>query len=419
MRIVAVHRSICFAALVGVSGCGESDPSAATSGPVTDSAGINIVTSPPGDVVYARVADEAVLSVGEQDGPEEYLFGRVASVARDGEGNLVVADSRAGEIRLFDARAGHLRTIGGKGEGPGEFGSLSGAWPGPAGGIVALDRGQQRITRFSADGSLIGTAGLAGIGEMGMFSTRGMAGAEMVLSQVTDMGLPSDEEAAQDLEEALEDDGAMVQFLRHRLDGTLVDTLARRRGERTSTSTSESGGMMLLQLLVVPFSPRPVAAGSPHGVAVSGGGRYEVGLFDVAGVLHRIVRLDEDPALRTDEHLEAHVRGSGRRLRDEASIQKTIDMYRDLPMPDRLPGYVDLLFADTGELWARRYGVPGGETAHFHWDVFGTDGHHLGRVEVSTSLRIREVSRNQVVGISRDELGVERVEVRDLTLSGG
>ena len=91
-------------------------------------------------------------------------------------------------------------------------------------------------------------------------------------------------------------------------------------------------------------------------------------------------------------------------------------MYREMPLPDRLPGYTKLLFADTGELWARRYIPPGGETAH--WDVFGTNGLHLGRVEVDTSFRIEEVSRGQVVGIATDELGVERVEVLDLGRAG-
>lgn len=411
MRVGANLHPVTFTALVTFVACGESD---APSGPrpqEIDSAGIRIVTSPPLDAMYARVAEQPALAVGELDGPEEYLFGRISSVARDGESNLVVADGRAGEVRIFDSWGRALRALGGKGEGPGEFGVLSGAWPGPDGGIVAVDREQQRITRFGPDGSLIGTADLAGIGEMGIFTTRGMAGAEMVLSQFTEFGAQPDAGTTRDLEETLEE-GSSVLFIRHGLDGGLVDTLARRPGEKTSTSTSGSGDMVMVQLVFVPFSPRPSAAGSPQGVAVTGGGRYEVALYDAAGEPTRILRLDEAPVQRTDEHLEAFVRGSGRRVPDEASVRAMMEMYGDMPMPERLPGYAGLLFADTGELWARRYLVPGGETTH--WDVFGANGHHLGRVEVPASLRIREVSRGQVVGIATDEMGVERVEVRGL-----
>ncbi|MDE2761321.1 MAG: hypothetical protein OXK74_00880 [Gemmatimonadota bacterium] len=408
---INLHRAT-FAALAAMVACGESDAPPGPRAVETDSAGIGIVTSPPVDAVYARLAAQPALTVGEADGPEEYLFGRIASVARDGEANLVVADGRAGEVRIFDPRGRHLRTVGGTGEGPGEFGWLGGAWPVPEGGIVAVDGSRQRIARFGADGSLTGTADLAGVGEMGIFATRGMAGAGMVLSQVTELGVPTDAEtSARDLEETLEE-GSSVLFIRHGLDGGVVDTLARRPGQKSTMSTSGSGDMAMVQVVFVPFSPLPSAAGSPRAVAVTGGGLYEVALFDAAGEPSRILRLDEIPVPRTDEHLEALVRSPGRRVPDEESVRAMMDMYRDMPMPERLPAYSGLVFADTGELWARRYLVPGGETAH--WDVFGANGHHLGRVEVPASLRIQEVSRGQVVGIATGELGVERVEVLDL-----
>ena len=415
MRVGIGLRPAGCMVLVAVVGCSEPDAPAGTGTQVTDSAGISVVTSPPVDAVYARLAGEPALSVGELDGPEEYLFGRIASVARDGAGNLVVADGRAGEIRVFDAQGRHLRTFGGMGEGPGEFRVLSGAWPVPN-GIVTVDRDQQRITRFGAEGSLVATAPFTGIDEMGLFTTMGMAGSGMVLNQVKDMGMASlDESSLDDAAEALEDDGASVLFLRHGLNGELVDTLARRPGEKMLMRTSGSGDMLSVDVLRVPFSSRPTAVGSPRGVAVTGGAAYEVALFGAAGELTLIARIDEDPPLRTVEHLEAHVRGSGNPfLQDEASVRAMVEMYQGMPLPDRLPGYTELLFADTGELWAQRFIPPGGETAH--WDVFGADGGHLGRVEVATSFQIREVSRGQVVGVATDEFGVERVEVRDFSL---
>lgn len=367
-------------------------------------------------MVYARLAGEPILSLGTLEGADELMFGRIASVARDGGGNLIVADNGAGEIRIFDAGGSHLRTFGRKGEGPGEFQVLSGAWPGADGTVVALDRRLGRITRFDPAGSLIGTAEFTGSG--GALTMRGLAGPEVVLSQVMDFGVtPSaDASALRSLEDAIEGDGASVVFLRHRLDAELVDTLARRQGQTMSMSTSGSGGQMSLQLLVVPFSRQPTAVGSPQGVAVAGGSDYEVALYNQTGALQRILRLRVAPPLRTDGHLEAYVRNSGSPFSDEASVQARIDMYRDMPMPERLPGYDELLFADTGELWARRYRQRGADMAH--WDVFGTSGQHLGRVEIPTSFRPEEVSGGQIVGVSTDDFGVERVEIRELTLSG-
>ena len=48
--------------------------------------------APPNDAVYAEVAEEPALALDALDGPEELLFGRIASVDRDDQGNLVVAD---------------------------------------------------------------------------------------------------------------------------------------------------------------------------------------------------------------------------------------------------------------------------------------------------------------------------------------
>lgn len=411
-----MRRALCGCAILVVGGCGGEEPSGAPEAQVTDSAGVTIVTSTPADMVYARLAGEPILSLGTLEGADELMFGRIASVARDGGGNLIVADNGAGEIRIFDAGGSHLRTFGRKGEGPGEFQVLSGAWPGADGTVVALDRRLGRITRFDPAGSLIGTAEFTGSG--GALTMRGLAGPEVVLSQVMDFGVtPSaDASALRSLEDAIEGDGASVVFLRHRLDAELVDTLARRQGQTMSMSTSGSGGQMSLQLLVVPFSRQPTAVGSPQGVAVAGGSDYEVALYNQTGALQRILRLRVAPPLRTDGHLEAYVRNSGSPFSDEASVQARIDMYRDMPMPERLPGYDELLFTDTGELWARRYRQRGADMAR--WDVFGTSGQHLGRVEIPTSFRPEEVSGGQVIGVSTDEFGVERVEVRELTLRG-
>lgn len=411
-----MRRTFAVPAALGFIACGEGGEAPAPRAAILDSAGVSIVTSPARDAVYAELAGEPALSVGEQEGPDELLFGLIGSVARDEGGNLVVADQQAGEIRVFGADGGHLRSFGGSGEGPGEFQQLVGAWPATGGGVVAVDGRLERISRFDAAGSLAGTAKLSNPDQVAFVTPVGLAGPETFLCQVRPLFMPSVDESPT-LEEILdEEEGLPVFFVRYGMDGRVLDTLARRPGRKRKLSTTGSGDMVIVQLLTVPFSLQPAGTGSPQAVAVTGGGEYEIAVFDADGVLRRIVRLDEAPVLRTEDHLEAYVRNSGRRVPDEESIREMIANYRDMPMPERLPAYTDLLFADTGELWARRYTLPGA-TLH-SWDVFGTDGGYLGRVEVPSSFRVEEVGRNQVVGIATDELGVQRVEVRDLIFTG-
>jgi hypothetical protein len=61
------------------------------------------------------------LSIGEMEGPEELLFGRIASIAVDDEGRIHVLDGQARNVRVFDSAGKHVETLGGPGEGPGEL----------------------------------------------------------------------------------------------------------------------------------------------------------------------------------------------------------------------------------------------------------------------------------------------------------
>ena len=120
-KVETMRRMACLLGMLTCAACGDAGEAPAAIAEVIDSAGVRIVTSEPGDAVFAEVAEEPTLSLGALDGPEELLFGQIASVARDDEGNLVVADNGAGEIRVFGTGGGHLRSFGGRGGGPGSF----------------------------------------------------------------------------------------------------------------------------------------------------------------------------------------------------------------------------------------------------------------------------------------------------------
>ena len=406
--------------VIAMAAC--ADP-AATSSPateVTDSAGIRVVTTAPGDLVYAELAEEPALSIGDFTGPEETLFGDIESVARDAAGNLVVADNQALEIRVFDSEGRHLRSLGREGEGPGEFESLQGAWPVEDGSIVAADF--RDITLFGADGTPVRTGRLVGPDRATVLPI-GLSGPGVLLSTAIPYRFPSATAlSAEDVLRALLDDlNPPVFFVRHRLaDGILIDTVAEWSNRRTAPVSSgerrDLGGGRFSQTVSVqiPFAPRSAAAGSPHGVAFTGGVDFEIDVFDKAGSLRTIARLDEAPPVLTDAHLEAYATSSGTRERNAASIRRSIESYRELPLPESLPGYTSLLIADTGEIWAQRYAIRGARVRR--WDVFAPDGVCFGRVSVPASFRVEEVSRGQILGVATDELGVERVQIRELIL---
>ena len=360
---------------------------------VTDSAGVRIITSTGGGAIYARVADEPALTIGVVDGPDALMFQRIVSVARDGEGRLVVADAGWGEIRVFDAGGEHLLTTGREGEGPGEFQNLSGAWPGSGGNIFAVDGWQLRITEFGPVGEIERASRIEGVGAPIFFEFWGPGGRGSMLSSVKTLG-------ARDLSHGEASRSSML-FLLHRLDGSILGTVARLPG--VADGVLRSGGDVFN--FSVPFILGSAATGHAEGVAATTGETCEVRFFDVDGQLNRIARLAEAPPAWTKEHLEASVPNA-----------RLLALAEDFPLPATLPGYDRLTAADTGEIWAQRYMLPRGARAH--WDVFHPDGRYAGRVDVPASFRLHAVCNGQLLGVHEDELGVQRVQVRDLRLGG-
>ena len=123
-RTMALKR-IWIAALPLAAACGPgADGTGRTGGP-------EVVTDTLGDTIVVRTlsgsawSGDATLvpegSIGELEGPEEHLFGRILSIAVDDDRNVYVLDEQAQDLRLFDADGTFVRRLARRGEGPGQL----------------------------------------------------------------------------------------------------------------------------------------------------------------------------------------------------------------------------------------------------------------------------------------------------------
>ena len=87
-------------------------------------------------------------SIGELEGPEEYLFGNIRSIAVDGDRTVYVLDGQAQHIRVFDSEGTYVKTLGGPGEGPTEFTRAEAIALLPDGRLVVRDAGIKQIKVF-------------------------------------------------------------------------------------------------------------------------------------------------------------------------------------------------------------------------------------------------------------------------------
>ena len=78
-----------------------------------------------------EITIDTVLTIGGLEGPGLHLITQSSRVAVDRRGRILVGDARQPEIAVFDSTGTFLETIGGRGEGPGEYGRISHISVGP------------------------------------------------------------------------------------------------------------------------------------------------------------------------------------------------------------------------------------------------------------------------------------------------
>jgi len=99
------------------------------------------------------ISIELVRKLGDVDTPDENLaFNYPDDVLTDPAGNILVLDSANNRIQKFGPDGKFLATMGGKGQGPGEFYNPDSFDLDAKGGLWVMDGYQNRIQTFTADG---------------------------------------------------------------------------------------------------------------------------------------------------------------------------------------------------------------------------------------------------------------------------
>jgi hypothetical protein len=91
-------------------------------GTIDEENGVTVVKNPK-EPMYSEdmFSMEEELSIGEAEGREEYMFSEIRSMAVDDAGRIYVLDMEEAHVKVFDQNGTYIRTIGKKGQGPGEL----------------------------------------------------------------------------------------------------------------------------------------------------------------------------------------------------------------------------------------------------------------------------------------------------------
>lgn len=136
--------------------CGKQE--AEWKGKIEEVNGVTIVRNPKQGLWDSKEKANVTIikerQIGELDGPEEFLFGYISDVAVNRKGEIYVADRKLNEIRKFSKDGKYLLTIGRKGQGPGEFQSVTVVSVNIHDDLIVFDNMLGRISIFSDPGEL-------------------------------------------------------------------------------------------------------------------------------------------------------------------------------------------------------------------------------------------------------------------------
>lgn len=338
-------------------------------------------------------SQEPTLSVGEVEGDPRYLFSQITGVGLFPDGGFAVSEFSSRAIRVYDAEGRYVVSMGGPGEGPGEFGDINHLSVVPPDTLLAYDISTLRLTRFLRDGTLLGTTSVEPAGGwpevfLGTDMDGGVAVASLVPSPRGGNDIVPDR----------------MVIARYASDGSLVSVVDTVPGIRRAGGTA-----------VVPFSPFMHAWLLDDSIYVTDGTEPVVDVLDAEGRTVRHIRVSIP---RPDLDAAWSV------LRAELSARDQLQWIEDLTpgvAEDPVPVIAASMVDNDERIWLKHY-EPATDATHLRsgamaggrWTVVEADGRVVAEVELPDGFAPMDATGRSVLGVHRDELGVERVRVYEL-----
>ncbi len=332
---------------------------------------------------------ELTATIGRATGDERYLFGDVRDLAVDGMGRVWVLDNQSRELRVFGSAGDHVRSIGGDGEGPGEFRNPNGIARDPTTRRMwVVDPATSRYTVFDTAGELVETRPRDATGWgyrwPGRFDREGRLFDFMIA------GGPADPFR-----------GVVVRSSA----GQALDTV------HPPASVRDRAFFRIERANGRTVRPVPYSAYGDWTISRDGtlwatpGDPYRLLELIVGGDTARILEREHSPVSVTETELDSIRREYGEEF-GEAAAQ--VDFSR---IPGEKPAVRAVFVTRDGRVWALPYGRRG-ETGRLA-DVFTPDGRYLGRLELPVRLRwsVPPVGTGDALyGVRRDPAtGVDQV----------
>ncbi|MFC1660307.1 hypothetical protein ACFL3S_02425 [Gemmatimonadota bacterium] len=392
--------------MMSASGCrsGETEANRVTQ---RDSAGIVIVENPSQMALDAGgwgIEKEPFLSIGSVDGDEDTSLFRVERGHRLADGGIAIVNGGAHEIRVFDGSGSLVSTFGREGDGPEEFRDIRLAGVVGRDTLVLVDVSRKRLALIHPEEGFLQGAPVAD--EVSSFPVPSgtFADGRVVFAVSGRIEWSEDfvEGPARPLQEYRTSD----------LQGAFTGSLGSKPGSEVVLSTMIYNGEPMVRRASGPLGKFPRSAVSSDRFYFGSEDTFEIEAVDPEGRIRRLIRVMEDPHPVTAEAYALFVEEEiGSRYLDEDAERRVREVYREREetLPPTFPAHGLLETDALDHLWVEEYRLPGQET--LVWSVFDPQGIRLARVSLPRPMVIMEIGQDYLMGLVRDDLDVEYVQL--------
>jgi hypothetical protein len=356
---------LCFSLLVFVLmlsfSCGKTQKWEAE---IRKENGVIIVENPAVPKYKKSVFDlKKELSIGENEGPEEHLLADPRGMAVDDKGRIYVLDFKLAQIKVFDRDGTFLKTIGGKGQGPGEMSSPISIHLTGGKNLLVSDPIKRELNYFSLDGAFIRKAA---------FKTKGMFKILDIDSQNNMYAVIAD---ISSMKAKLNKYNRDFEFLQ------TLETCPIPYPEYNPLAPDFSVGIRSDDSLV-------------SGLPVD----YEIKVYSAEGKLIRIIRKPFNPVRITEEEKNA--------IRKRES--------REVTIPEYHTPFSRISVDSEDRIFVRTYTKTETGDKIFH-DVFDAEGRYIARVPLKASIFFCLWRKDKLYTLETDKEGyiyVQRYQVK-------
>jgi len=329
------------------------------------------------------------VDIGTVAGDEPYQLFRVTGGAQLADGRIVVVNAGTQEIRFFDRQGVFLYSVGGRGEGPGEYQFPELVPSIRHDSLWVNDRGR-RLTRLDGSGEVARSI----TPRTPIATPVGILANRLVTSQGSARAGPDSQEAIvpNDIVYELVDLYTWTHDTIAQAEG--FDLLLWKQGPAVGFTP-------------VPFDVAPSAAAGGTRLYVAPGEVAQVLAIDTAGALREIFRIVQAPEPLAKSDFDHVVEQQVDRARDDAAAAEIRRRYGRMPLPTVRPVFQDLLVDAAGHLWLEAFRADA--RAQPEWIVMDASGVVLGRIATPRGVTLWQIGDDFLLGSMRDDSDVEHV----------